>query len=147
MTPQHGVSVSFTDADRWPVASRELERDGFAVFRIGPVKDAVAFFAEVKKNLPLDPPISGRVHWDALCDSLWYGLDALGKSSVAIVWSGADLMMTENDEEFQIALSSLTKVLEQLSEERAREGRPLKLRFCLVGRGPRFSVEDAAGRR
>lgn len=40
--------------------------------------------------LPLDPALSGMVHWDALEDSLFEGLVELNSTQIAIVWRDPD---------------------------------------------------------
>ena len=72
-------------------------------------------FRAVKIALPLDPPLPGERDWEALADSLWSGLDALGEVDVRIVWQNARASMPiESD--FDLAVNVMLDVARSLSE-------------------------------
>jgi hypothetical protein len=60
---------------------QSLRQEAFKVLELDgeTITDAQSLFAEINRKLPLDPPLSGRVNWDALSDSLWGGLEKLGR--------------------------------------------------------------------
>lgn len=108
-----------------------LEIDGKNIF------DAKSFFKNVKDTLPFDPPISGRVHWDAFSDSLWEGIMNLGKQKVAIVWTKVDNMLEYGLAGLIDAVRSLADVSTSLYND-VEDIERVSLEIFLVGKGKNF---------
>lgn len=101
---------------------KSMESEGFTVFLVETASDAQSFFTQAKKAFPLDPPISGRVHWDAFSDSLWGGLDACKESRVALVVRDITGFRESNKQEYEIAISCLTNTATEVEAEKKSEG-------------------------
>lgn len=99
-----------------------MQNDSFTVFSLGLASDAPSFFAQAKKVFPLDPPISGRVHWDALSDSLWGGLDACNAPKIALVIRDMTEFRDSNRQEYEVALSCLIDAASEVEAEKKSEG-------------------------
>lgn len=76
--------------------------------------DREAFFAGVRRSLPLDPPLTSSRSWDALSDSLWEGLSLVDDSRIVIVWDTSVPVDDHASADFTLALSVLTDVVEML---------------------------------
>ncbi|MEM7246152.1 MAG: barstar family protein [Acidobacteriota bacterium] len=111
-----------------------LEREGYHVldFDGRRVTNALTFFEEVRRVLPLDPPLSGRVSWDALVDSLGSGLDGLGERHVAIRWTAVDAMASADPAAFEMAVRCLTGLAEDMASEESGLEEPLGLLIVAV---------------
>jgi hypothetical protein len=72
--------------------------------------DAESFFRAVIRALPLDPPLSGKVHWDALADSLFYGLIEGPAKNIQIYWQSPGVFFKNDLESFSLALRCLSEV-------------------------------------
>jgi RNAse (barnase) inhibitor barstar len=118
-----------------------LETNKFQVFEIGglDVNNQESFFRSIVNKLPLDPPLSGKVHYDAFTDSLWGGLSELEVSNVAIIWNHTGSILNGN-------LNDLLKIL-QCFDQVKREiecldygiPKPMRLLVFLMGNGVNFS--------
>ena len=70
------------------------------------IVDKATFFAAVRANVPLDPPLAAD-QWDLLDDSLFEGLLALPDDRIAILWSGAGEMRASDPHAFSVAIQVL----------------------------------------
>lgn len=113
---------------------RDLESAGWNTFEFDGGTDVRTLFQEFKVKLPLDPPISGRVNWDAFADSLWSGLDDLHAPRVALLWRGAGNLAHADPRSFEIARDVLLTTAEQLraGTDGARPGRDIRVLFELT---------------
>jgi hypothetical protein len=91
-----------------------------------------AFFQGVRQTLPLDPIVIGDGNWDALADSLWYGLHALSESSIVIVWPNFGRMREVEAANFEIATELLSDICVSLADENMVVGRPKHLMVLQV---------------
>lgn len=68
---------------------KSLNYDTCSIFKINTkqFKDDCSFFMYAKNYFPLDPPISGKVHWDAFSDSLFEGLTLEKSNSIYIFFA------------------------------------------------------------
>ncbi len=131
--------ISMDDAGRLKAFLRDqrfrlVELDGSSV------DDAESFFKKVKSLLPLDPPISGAVNWDALSDSLWGGLDELREARVALLWLHAEKMLHHGLCDLLSAVDCLQSVARSFNDN-AGSNR-IELLIFLLGTGPNFSPFD-----
>lgn len=95
--------------------------------------DAEIFFAEVIRKLPLDPPLSGKVHYDVLVDSLWYGIDNLECGKVAVLWTQASKIAINKSDDFKVILSCFEKLSDGLPSTEYTVGEPVSLTVVIVG--------------
>lgn len=118
------VLRALTDGATWSTwfELRDHERvvgaaraNGARVFEFDGGDDVGALFRAFEARLPLDPPISGRVHWDAFADSLWSGLDRLAVGPIAIVWRGAERLRGSDPGAFAVASDVLTSTAARIS--------------------------------
>jgi hypothetical protein len=63
------------------------------------------FFDAVRSSLPLDPPLDGPNNkWDALSDSIWWGVFELDTPGAVILWPDAGAMKAFSPNNFEIAM-------------------------------------------
>lgn len=99
------------------------------------IEDKRSFFAGVREQLPLDPPLRSEDRWDALFDSLWGGLGELEKPRVALVWTHCHRMLRRGLPDLLTAVDGLLA----LARDAARAGDgPAEVRIVLVGEGDNF---------
>jgi hypothetical protein len=113
----------------------ELESNGFKLFSIGSPTDAPEFFAQAKNEYPLDPKISGDVHWDAFSDSLWGGLDACSESKIALVIRDATVFSEGCPKDYDIALDCMSDAAREVEAEKQNEGMEKAEIVLVVGVG------------
>lgn len=82
-------AVSYIDIQDIDVITDYLKNMGYQIYSIDGCKLVTIedFLLWIKNELPQDPPLSGKVNFDALIDSLWGGFDELGEEKVTILWS------------------------------------------------------------
>jgi hypothetical protein len=80
------------------------------------------WFNQAKDAFPLDPPISGRVNWDAFADSLWGGLDACNQSKIALVIEDAVEFAAGSPREYNVALECLFESATEVESEKRKGG-------------------------
>ncbi|MEU4679097.1 barstar family protein [Micromonospora sp. NPDC023737] len=95
-----------------------------------------AFFDAVRAALPLDPPLLGNRSWDALSDSLFGGLLALGADRILLVWTNAARMVAVSPDEADTAMAVLADVAAMLAEPKFTQGRPVSLAVLAVTESP-----------
>jgi hypothetical protein len=117
-----------------------LDGHGYRAFEIDgeAITDAETFFAEGVSSLPQDPPLSGRVNWDALRDSLWGGLDELGAGQVAFVWTHVDRMLEHGLGDLLIAVGCFTQLGFEVATKQHGISQPVSLLIFLLGKGDNF---------
>ncbi|REJ97818.1 MAG: hypothetical protein DWQ34_00990 [Planctomycetota bacterium] len=113
----------------------ELESQGFQLFSIEKPADAADFFLQVKAKYPLDPEISGKVHWDAFADSLWGGLDARSEPKLALVIQDASEFSHASPRDYEIALSCMSDAAKEVEAEKRKEGHENAMIVLVVGVG------------
>jgi hypothetical protein len=86
-----------------------------------------AFFDAVRNTLPLDPPLVSNWSWDALSDSLFGGLYALGVNRVVVVWPDAPALRDASPADYATAVSVLNDVAELLAEPKYTNDHPTEL--------------------
>jgi hypothetical protein len=91
-----------------------------------------AFFDAVRDALPLDPPLVSNRSWDALSDSLFGGLHALGVDRVVVVWPDAPALCDASPTDYATAVSVLTDVSESMAEPKYTNNRPTELSVYLA---------------
>jgi hypothetical protein len=104
------------------------------------IYDAKSFFIAAKLVLPMDPPLSGKVNWDAFSDSLWYGIDNLNQQKIAVLWKQADNMMNLEARNFQIAVECFEDVATSIVEESNEKNLKSDILIFLFGTSDDFKV-------
>ena len=119
----------------------ELRQNEYYIYELNgkDITDARSLFAEIKKTLPQDPPLSGKVNWDAFLDSIWGGLDELGKEKVAIVWTNVENMLESSLPDLVTAIELFRDLALSVSNPDTRISVPVSLTIFLVGDGNNFS--------
>ncbi|WP_370413866.1 barstar family protein [Streptomyces fradiae] len=113
------------------------------VLTTGGQADRDSFFREVRKALPLDPPLSSSRSWDALSDSLWEGLRLHSSQRMVILWGDAGPRDSRTEEEFRIALEVLRDVAETLSDPVITNSRPKQLSVYVATEPSSGSMDGA----
>ena len=115
-----------------------LQQDAYRVFELNgkTVSNSESFFEEVKRVLPLDPPLSGS--WDAFADSLFGGIDDLACPRVAIIWDDSESMVMAALGDFLTAIDCLFQVARDVATKEFGVSVPTKLLVFLVGSGESY---------
>lgn len=122
------------------LVEQRLSECGWSIYQLDGIGDAPTLFSVVKQKLPLDPPLSGNVNWNALSDSLWYGLVAQPPQKVAICWLDAHLLLQCDSAAFLIAVECFQDVALMLRDESQLKKVALPtLLVLLFGAGPSFT--------
>ncbi|ACD24905.1 barstar family protein [Clostridium botulinum] len=113
---------------------KDLEDTGYNMHNIkgNDIKSIEDLFKWFKKELPQDPPLSGRVNFDALVDSLWGGFDYQGKEKVAIIWTNPMKLIKKDKDRFRILIECLKELTETLTLEEYGINKPIFLKIILV---------------
>lgn len=127
-----GNCIIWSDANRFEQTLHQLKDDGFYVIEFECRGSVIELFREFKQKLPLDPPISGNVNWDAFTDSLWSGINDLENDLVALVWRDAWKLRQADNPSFEIAQEVLSTVACQLTAGAYGASRRKVVRVILV---------------
>ena len=137
------LPVSYIAASSVQHLSRLLREHGFYVIELDDdsIIDSESFFRSILTRLPLDPPLSGRVVWDAFKDSLWGGMDLLSEKEtrVAIVWKNAEKMMGHDPGGFALAISCFKQVVTTVDTDEYGIEQPMVLRIFMLGNSQKFT--------
>lgn len=101
---------------------RDYKSNGFTVYSISKAIDSEQFFRHARVEFPLDPPISGNVHWDAFADSIWGGLDGCIDSKIVLVIEDATEFAQKSPGDFGIAIDCMTTAAQEVETEKRSEG-------------------------
>jgi barstar (barnase inhibitor) len=130
-----------------PMLKDELPKHGVAIYPLSgdAIHDEASLLQAFAQEVPFEvftpddlvPPIN----WNAFGDCLSSGLGSRPETRVAIIWEGADRMLSGN-------LSLLLDAVERIGREADRMQRydpPVELRVCLIGDGPNFPDYPGVG--
>ncbi len=136
--------VSAQSLDALETVLREMD---YKVFEIdgSRIEDAQTFFQIAKNILPLDPPTSGRVNWDALSDSVGGGLDLLGEPRVAFVWTRVERMLDHGLSDLLMASYCFRDVAISVHDPQTGISTIVDLLIFLVGEGNNFMALETFG--
>ena len=126
--------IVWIDASTYDECVRQLANDGFRVFEFHGDGTAEELFRQFRERLPLDPPISGQVNWNALVDSLWTGIDSLAESSIALVWRDAWHLLQKDEPQFALAVGVFSEIAADLAVGAYGAREKKHLRVILVQR-------------
>lgn len=99
--------VEYVSVHQLPSVRAELARNGFWLYSLGAPSDLANLIAIMRDELPLNPPISGEVHLDALSDSLVGGLEYGGPTRLAIVVDNANCIARSSPAAFADTVDSI----------------------------------------
>lgn len=119
-----------------------LKLEKFYIIRLNGsyIFDETTFFKEiVTQTIPLDPPLSGNVHYDALRDSLWGGIEGLHSEKVAIIWSNFNTMLSKGLPDYLKISQCIYNVAEGLNPDYGAEY-DVDLKIFLLGEGDNFPI-------
>lgn len=131
-------NVSLALEDQISDVRSALTAAEFKVYRLSGITSVEDFFLHVRDDLPMAPPISGQVHWDAFSDSLWGGLDETGDERIAIFWENADQLLMKDSESFQIAIEIFSHVASSLANPQFNADKLPLLKIFMFGAGSEF---------
>ncbi len=117
-----------------------LSQRGFYIFELDGehVKDAQSFFREAVNLFPQDPQLSGSVNWDAFLDSLWGGLDKLGKGRVAFIWTKVEKMLVHGLPDLLVAVECFSQLASDVNNTETGITCRVELLVFLIGEGDNF---------
>lgn len=110
-----------------------LLEQGFTLYTIDKPLTPVEFFSEAREKFPLDPLLSGRVHWDAFVDSIAGGLDASPSSKIGLVVRDASTFKRSFGYDFQVAIDSMSEAAEETESLKREDGDEEATIFVVVG--------------
>jgi hypothetical protein len=119
-----------------------LEKEGFNIINLNGsnILDEKSFFKEiVNQRIPLNPPLSGKVHYDAFHDSMWGGLSDLGYKKVALIWTDFNKMLESGLNDFLSIAGSFYFIAEQVTHLEYGINQAVDLKIFLIGKGENFS--------
>jgi hypothetical protein len=118
----------------------ELRSHKYCIYELNghDIQDAHSFFHKIKEILPLDPPLSGNVHWDAFRDSVRGGIDRLCESKVAVVWTSVENMLGQGLADLCLATQYFGEVSSDVLVSTKGTEQPVRLITFLVGVGNNF---------
>ncbi|MEW8955176.1 barstar family protein [Clostridium sp.] len=99
-------------------------------------------FVLIKEEFPQDPPLSGRVNFDALTDSLWGGFEGQDAEKAAIIWGNPNKLMDFDKYRFEKLIQCIEELAETLTIKEYGIDKPTVLKLVLLGEGPLFSRFD-----
>jgi hypothetical protein len=131
----HVTVIHQTGSENLEALERYLKENGFRIFVIDgdSISDAESFFSQIVSVLPLDPPLSGKVNWDAFRDSLWFGVDGLEETSVAIMWINCENIVEHDYQSFRTAVECFEDVALSIASEESGVDTPTRLLVFLIG--------------
>ena len=141
--PAPALSVVFVDRDSETYLMEGVKKNGWHVIAFKGGGSLESFFSAARYSLPLDYPISGKVSWDALDDSLSGGLIDIN-AECAIVWADADELLQKDPKAFGMCVQFWSDVEYGLELQRRDRRTNAALRSFLLGKGPQFLGLDTA---
>ena len=132
--------VNLVNQESLEFLKRFLSQNSFRIFELDEhdIKDAQSFFIRSVSLFPQDPPLSGRVNWDAFLDSLRGGLDQLGEKRVAFVWTDAEKMLEHGLADLLIAVGCFEQLAADVATSEDGISKAVELLVFLVGKGDNF---------
>ncbi len=95
----------------------KLSKNNYSIFILNnnnEIDTIESFFLWVKNTLPQDPPLSGKVNFDALVDSIWGGIDSQTKEKIVILWFNPTNLMEKNFSKFKVLLECFEEISSML---------------------------------
>jgi hypothetical protein len=96
-------------------------------------------FLWIKNELPQDPPLSGKVNFDALVDSLWGGFDELDEEKVAILWSNPKETINKDKTRYETLIDCFEEIAKTLTMKEYGIEKPISLKTVLLDKGKLYS--------
>lgn len=133
-------AVSYILIDDVDIVKTFIKEMGYQIFNIDGTKITTIeeFFIWVKNELPQDPPLSGKVNFDAFVDSLWGGIDSFGEEKIAIIWTNPTKIMNLDKGKFKTLIACLEELSRTLTLEEYGVEKPILLKTILLGEGEEF---------
>lgn len=123
----------------------DLHQKNYCLFELNgeEIQNAESLFQQIAGSFPQDPPLSGNCNWDALADSLFGGLDQLGETRVAFIWTHADNMLHSGLDDLLTAVICFDQIASVVATTEAGLSEPVKLLVFLVGKGANFKAFES----
>lgn len=137
-----GTFMKYASASEINLILHKLQKEGWVVYEMDGkcIQNKFDFFSQVRKLLPLDPPLSGNEKWDALEDSLWGGLYETSASYILIVWRSAFFMERLAAQDFRIAVDILSDLAKSISDKNIANPKQKEVAILLESEHPGCSV-------
>lgn len=133
--------VAYIDIQDIDVITEYLKNMGYQMYSIDGYKLVTLedIFLWIKDELPQDPPLSGKVRFDALVDSLWGGFDELGEEKVAILWSNPKGLINKDKIGYDILIDCFEELAKTLTMKEYGIEKPISLKTILLDEGKLYS--------
>ncbi|MCG8708583.1 hypothetical protein JHU04_001796 [Brenneria sp. 4F2] len=97
----------------------EYEKKGHTVIisRFERAVNIYDVFDEIKKSLPLDPPLYSKCHFDAFSDSIYGGLDLLEKNNMCVFLVGMTQALKDDVKGYHLILDILVDNIDYFKYE------------------------------
>jgi hypothetical protein len=127
--------VSFIEEEKVVELKASLINDCYTIFELDGkiIVDEKTFFKCVANVLPQDPPLSGNINYDAFVDSIWGGLDALGKEKVAILWTNVEKFSIQDIKGMKMIIRCLNDIANSISTNEFGIEKPITLHVYVSG--------------
>ncbi|WP_251862290.1 barstar family protein [Clostridium sp. Marseille-Q2269] len=134
-------TIFYFDIDDYEFAIRQIEDMDYKIYYINGERISTIdeLFVCIKDRLPLDPPLSGNVNFDAFVDSLWGGLDNQDYEKIVIFWQYPNELMKQDKKRFEKLIQCINEVAKELLLEQYGVDNPIILKTFLFGKGAMFS--------
>lgn len=132
-------AISYFDTDDYESVIEQIQKMNYKIYHIDGrnISTMEEFFGFIKDTFPLDPPLSGRVNFDAFADSFSTGIDQSEYARVAIVFEKSEEFIKED--KFDVFVRCMEDITCQLVQEDYWLNKKTVLRTFLFGNGARFS--------
>lgn len=131
-------AISYFDIDNYELVINQIQDMDYKVYYIDGTKIFTMedFFCLIKDILPLDPPLSGIVNFDAFEDSFSAGIDQSEYNKVALVFQRPEELMKQD--RFDVLIECLEDITKQLMREDCYNHKLTTLRTLFFGKGKKF---------
>ncbi|MEQ9880228.1 barstar family protein [Pectobacterium aroidearum] len=113
------MSLNFFQTNELDTLVNEYEGNGYVIINayFSQAKNIYDVFDEIKKSLPLDPPLYSRCNFDAFSDSIFGGLDSLENDKVCVFLVDIKKALRDDSKSYNILLDIFSDNLSYLENE------------------------------
>ncbi|MCV9878106.1 barstar family protein [Brenneria izbisi] len=104
------MSLNFFQTNELDALVDEYEGNGYVIINayFSQAKNIYDVFDEIKKSLPLDPPLYSRCNFDAFSDSIFGGLDLLESDKACVFLVDLNKALRNDSKSYHILLDVLS---------------------------------------
>ncbi|MBW5892051.1 barstar family protein [Pectobacterium polaris] len=113
------MSLNFFQTNELDKLSNEYLGNGYLIINscFSQARNIYDVFDEIKKSLPLDPPLYSGCNFDAFSDSMFSGLDLLENSKVCVFLVDIKKALRNDSKNYHILLDIFSDNLSYLESE------------------------------